>query len=253
MNPIPPSWATPTTLPTLTRRDVHLWLVDLDDETLVTRPLLSVDEQQRAATRYSPQAQRRFIAAHVVLRYLISAYTAQPPADIELVKNAHGKPALAHNPHDLQFNMSHSHGLALYGFTHQRQIGVDVEHHHTANPNNLMQLAHLYFAPQEVRALAALPPSLRVTGFYNAWTRKEAYLKAIGLGLSFPLNQFAVSLHPQSRPCLLWVQDAPHAPDIWHIESAPLSDAATFAAAVPEQNLRFSYWRYGDVAPLELT
>lgn len=165
--------------------------------------MLSDDEQAKAARFYFERDRQRYAAAHSILHMLLGRYMDCDPLAIRFRTNSYGKPALdiPQQEHTLTFNLSHSHKLALYAFTCNREIGVDVE----SMRSNIEyeQLARYSFSPNEQQALHDLPDSAKQQGFFNGWTRKEAYIKARGLGLHLPLHLFDVSLKPGEPTALL--------------------------------------------------
>ncbi|HWU72032.1 MAG TPA: 4'-phosphopantetheinyl transferase superfamily protein, partial [Sphingomonas sp.] len=135
----------------------------------------------------------RFVARRGQLRELLGRDLGIAPAALRLVEDAHGKPVLLDDP-ELHFNLSHSNGRALVATARGAAIGCDVE---WRNPDlACAKVARRLFAPAEYEALMALPSDQWVAGFFNCWTRKEAYVKALGLGLSYPLDAFTVSVAP---------------------------------------------------------
>lgn len=159
---------------------------------------VSLDATERArATRYrQPRDRDRFVARHGLLRRHLAQMLDLAAVRIDV--DRHGKPFLPDAP-DLQFNLSHSNGLALVVTAWGRAVGCDIE---WCNPALACpRVAERLFAPEERAALAALPAEQRVAGFFDCWTRKEAYVKALGLGLSHPLDAFAVSLAPGEPAC----------------------------------------------------
>jgi 4'-phosphopantetheinyl transferase len=179
--------------------DVHLWRASLDcDASVLTRlqTTLSPDEMARAGRFVFPADRNHFVAARGILRELLGAYLTLPASTLEFRYGNHGKPALDPNASVsvLQFNLSHSGGLAIYAFSLGRRLGVDVEQIRSKLAGE--DIARRYFAAREVEELQALAPLLRPEGFFLCWTRKEAYVKAHGAGLSLPLDSFTVSLTP---------------------------------------------------------
>jgi 4'-phosphopantetheinyl transferase len=178
--------------------EIHLWRAYLDCEEAVLRQLeatLAPDEKDRANRFFFQQDRNGFIGTRGVLRELLGRYMHRSPASLEFEYSALGKPSLrAKLEPPIQFNVSHSHGLALLGFAVGRHLGVDVELLRPAVAGD--EIAERFFSPQEVMELRALPPSLRDEGFFLCWTRKEAYVKARGEGLNVPLESFHVSLTP---------------------------------------------------------
>ena len=178
---------------------IHVWRAHLDcGEAALGRlqGALSPDEKARA-NRFVFQPDRSaFVAARGILRQLLGRYLSRAPALLEFEYGAQGKPALrAPSPQpSLQFNLSHSHGVALFAFALGRNVGVDVE---LVRPDFAGEkIAERYFSPQEVAELRSLPPALQHEAFFLCWTRKEAYIKARGQGLQVPLQSFQVSLTP---------------------------------------------------------
>jgi 4'-phosphopantetheinyl transferase len=185
--------------------EVHVWRapLDLDPDTLSgLKTTLAPDEISRAGRFVFPRDRHRFVAARGILRQLLAAYLVCSPRSLRFHYGQYGKPALhPGNPEvSLQFNLSHSQGLALYVFGINRAVGVDLE---LIRPDfGGEELAQHFFSPREQMDLHALPPDLIAKGFYNCWTRKEAYVKARGDGLQIPLDSFDVSLIPGCRETL---------------------------------------------------
>ena len=132
------------------------------------------------------------------MRELLGHDLGIAPDALWLAEDAHGKPVLLDDP-DLRFNLSHSNGRALIATARGAALGCDIE---WRNPELACpKVAERLFAPDEYEALCALPPDQWVAGFFNCWTRKEAYVKALGLGLSYPLDAFTVSVAPGEPAC----------------------------------------------------
>lgn len=153
------------------------------------------DERERAAKFRFEVHRRRFIVARGLLRKALSAYLGVAPRDIQFSYGSKGKPALVGS--SLQFNVSHSEEVAVYAFAVDMPLGVDVEHIRPLN--DLEAIAQRFFSPGEWHAIEALPAEERVHAFFRCWTRKEAYIKATGDGLSYPLNQFEVSVNGPAK------------------------------------------------------
>lgn len=186
--------------------EAHLWLAEADsfepprlDE---FRALLSSDEIERLLRFKVEPARREFLVAHGLLRELLGAYLAVDPASIRFFRGSHGKPGLAFPENsDLCFSLSHSHGRILVALSRGRALGVDIERHNPAVPETPGLLGTI-FTGAERRELESLPAALRLRGFFCAWTRKEAYIKATGEGLSADLQSFSVSLDPRAAAVL---------------------------------------------------
>jgi 4'-phosphopantetheinyl transferase len=179
--------------------EIHVWHAALDREEKVLGRLessLSPEEKARADRFHFVNDRNRFVVARGLLRELLGKYLRQAPPDLEFSYGQHGKPSLSgrNASSGLCFNLSHSAGLVVYAIARERNLGIDVEH---VRPESAGEdIAKRYFSVREVSELQTLPPEERVQGFFHCWTRKEAYLKATGMGLQIPLDSFAVSLMP---------------------------------------------------------
>jgi 4'-phosphopantetheinyl transferase len=176
--------------------DATIALVDLDvsaGDLAKYAGWLDIEERGRAARFRHARDRDRFIARRGQLRGLLAHDLSIAPAELRLAADYSGKPILLDDP-DLAFNLSHSNGRALIATARGQAIGCDIEwrNRELACP----RVAERLFAPEEYSALIALPPEHWIAGFYNCWTRKEAYVKALGLGLSYPLDAFTVSVAP---------------------------------------------------------
>jgi 4'-phosphopantetheinyl transferase len=176
----------------------HVWVVELDAaprqvfEELFSS--LNGDERRRAARFAFDDDRQRFIACRGLLRMALSAYTGTDSCSLRFDQNEWGKPFLADA--SMHFNVSHSRGAALLGFTRSREIGVDIEHIDTRV--SLLDLAAHCFSAVERDELISLPEYQRRGAFFACWTRKEAYIKARGRGLSLDLRSFDVSMDPET-------------------------------------------------------
>jgi 4'-phosphopantetheinyl transferase len=185
---------------------VHVWRVPLDqssERTAAASKVLSPDEREVTARYHFNMHRQQFVQARAGLRLVLSDYTGVDPRNLEFTYGPQGKPALtnAKSHGDLRFNLSRRDGLALIAVTRGREIGIDVELLRKDLP--FFEIAEASFSAAESAALRNLPESALSRGFYNCWTRKEAFVKAIGQGLSFPLKDFDVSLRPGDAAELL--------------------------------------------------
>ncbi len=164
---------------------------------------LSADEQSRAERFLYPVHRGRYIASRGILRCILGGYLDVGPSKIRFSTCSHGKPQLEESLQQvgLRFNLSHSHGIALYAVAENRDVGIDVEY--LGRPCRELQIARRFFAPEEAEVIAGLPDDHRRKAFFVCWTRKEALLKAKGVGLSIPLDRFEVSVRPEDPPALL--------------------------------------------------
>jgi 4'-phosphopantetheinyl transferase len=160
--------------------------------------LLSRDEQERAEKFRFSEHRQHYIVARGNLRRLLAERLRIAPRAVEFVENNYGKPKLApvHGSADLDFNLSHSGALALYAFTSGRAVGVDVEL--IREIPDIDDLAERFFSPTEIASLKAFPVAQRSSAFLACWTRKEAFIKALGQGLTCPLDAFDVTIDPDA-------------------------------------------------------
>jgi len=151
---------------------------------------------------------RDFTVAHAVLRILVENYLGAKSACYQIESKNFEKPFILESgrPSPLRFNLSHSHGYALFGFTLNHEIGVDLERLRPLPDAG--ELAKRYFSETECREIGKLDEEQRLEGFFNCWTRKEAYVKARGRGLEIPLDSFTVSCGPGALPELRSVDSA---------------------------------------------
>ena len=199
MNSLACAWPLPHGHPVLVADAVHVWCLPLElspaqIEDFATA--LSDDEHRRAARFRFEKHSRRFIACRGQVRRILAGYLNDRPERLRFRYGAKGKPALEPPWRDsaIEFNISNSHEVALCAVALERELGVDVEYVH--RPRDFDGLAARFFAGREVARLRSLPDERRVEAFFNCWTRKEAVLKALGTGLTFPLDRVVVTLAP---------------------------------------------------------
>ena len=244
MWPLAELWKTPSRDVQLRLRDVHLWIAAIPDCLPALddyQSVLAEDERARAARFHFEHDRHRYAVTRGILRKLLGRYVGR--TDVTLTCNRYGKPALDDPISPLRFNVAHSRDLALFGFTLQHDIGVDVE---WIRPDfATTDVAERFFAADEAIALAALPQPDRVHGFFSCWTRKEAYIKARGMGLSLGLRSFAVSFAPREPAALIRVDDDPAAPHRWTMSDLPTAEGYAAAVAVEARDLVLSHFRWG--------
>ena len=203
-------WREGPRTPALPTKRIDIWRVVLDNSQLDNlsatlgheATVLAPDELARAARFHFEQDRTRFSRCRAALRALLSRYLGLAPEQIRFTYSPSGKPELAadQNPQCLRFNVSHSENMALIAIGLYDNLGVDIEK--VRLDVRAEELSERFFSTRERASLRALPETLRVTGFYACWARKEAFLKAIGEGLGFPLSEFSVSVHPEVEPRL---------------------------------------------------
>jgi 4'-phosphopantetheinyl transferase len=241
-----PEWSPPPEALVLRAGGVHAWRAGLNPaEPLIERlaQSLAPDEQARAARFYRPQDRRRFTVARGVLRSLLARYTGAAPGAIRFSYSRHGKPALAEPAGTrLRFNVSHSGELAFFAFTREREVGIDVEQIRPLSDGP--RLAERFFSPAEVAALLALPEEQRHDGFFICWTRKEAFIKAKGQGLSLSLDQFDVSLGDREASLLLATRWDPDDAGRWSLRGLPAPPGYRAALAVEGHEWQLNCWEW---------
>lgn len=235
-------WQPPPQHLALQPDQVHVWRANLQTTVPIEQvlPLLSPDEQARASRFYFEKDRNRFVWARSILRLILSRYLNLAAQDLQFQYGSTGKPYLSAQNSSAQnlpgqsaaqplcFNLSHSQQWVLYAVAQNREVGVDVEQ---IRPERDWQgIAARFFSAPEQQALAQLDAPLKLQGFFNCWTRKEALLKAIGKGLTLPLDQFVVSLTPgQPAQLLQTFWDAQEAAR-WSMADLPMGE--DYAAAV---------------------
>jgi 4'-phosphopantetheinyl transferase len=212
--------------------DVHIWRIRLDVRDAAFDRLHSVmseQERERAQRFRFERLQQQYTIAHGALRLILGRYLSIAPDRLRFVEGAHGKPALAEPPATIRFNVSHSEALAVIAFADGRDLGVDIE---AIRPVPEMdEIAQRYFSDQEANDLMQTAPDAREQNFFRIWTRKEAFIKAIGDGLSFPLDSFSVSFHPDEEPRLLSVRGDVDAARAWQLHAFDPAPGFTGALA----------------------
>ncbi len=243
-------WPSPPARPEATAAEVHVWCAALDPpEQHVQRAaaLLSADEQSRAARFRAARDRRRHVVARGTLRAILGTYLAMDPAAVAFAYGPRGKPGLAGEGQSVQFNLSHSGELALFAVTCGRRVGVDLEQ---VRPlENAGPIARRFFSAAEVAAFERLPDESKLHGFFNCWTRKEAYIKALGDGLAAPLDQFTVSLTPGRPAALLSVAAPGEDAARWSIAAVAPAPGYVGAVVVEGRDWQLRCWRYPDREP----
>jgi 4'-phosphopantetheinyl transferase len=246
-------WDAPPDELALASEAVHVWRLPLEipaPQIHQLRRSLDQDEALRASRFRFERDRRRFIVAHGLLRNILGQYLKIKPEQLQFHQNAYGKPALVDeaNPANLRFNLTHSHELALLAVASGREIGIDLEYVHSIPDND--QIAAHVFSEVEITAYKKLPDSQRLHGFLNGWTRKEAYIKAVGMGLSRSLGDFDVSLTPGEPARLLRVKDMPAETGRWSMKAFEPEPGYIAALVVEGQDWQFTALSVGMGEPL---
>lgn len=226
-------WCETSKVSVPSQSEIQVWRIPLTvqpgTETRL-RDFLCLQERDRAGRFHFARDQRRFVIRRAVLRQLLAASLETTPQAVQLEFGPHGKPVVSGqtSASGLRFSCSHSGDWALIALARGSELGVDLEQHRPMIEAEA--LAKSFFSPAEISELAGLPPTLKLAGFFNAWTRKEAFVKAIGLGLSYPLDRFSVSLAPDKPAVLLAVADEVDALKKWTLNS--LDAFPNYSAAI---------------------
>lgn len=221
--------------------DVHVWRVDLEAPTPGPAvKTLDPAEKARAARFVFERDRRRFVASHGALRAILSLYVGEAPEDVAFTEGPHGKPALLQGKGAVRFNLSHSGEIALVAVGRDREVGVDVEAWREIA--DLLALARTCFSEAERAVLASLPELDRRPAFFAGWTRKEAFLKALGDGLARPLDRFDVTIAPRETPRLLRVEGDDPARFAMRALDVPVGYTAAVVTEGPIHRVRRFDW-----------
>jgi 4'-phosphopantetheinyl transferase len=244
-----PPWSFPPKALALSRDEVHVWRAALDQNPPQVQSFLrnlAADEQARAGKFHFERDREHFIVARGLLRAILGGYLNRSPECLSLSYSSHGKPSPAGESGGdaIHFSVSHSQGVALYAFTRGREVGIDIEH--IRLDLAVAEIAEQFFSQREVAKLRALPTEVQRQGFFNCWTRKEAYIKARGEGLSLPLDQFDVSLAPEEPAAILGTQWDPSEASRWSLQELTPGPGYVAALAVEGHGWRLACWQWLD-------
>lgn len=239
-------WDVPPSYLRLGSHEVDVWRIRLDQPDPEVRRLLRTltpDESDRAARFHYERDRNHFVVARGQLRYILGRYLEMEPAKLRFRYSSYGKPSLSSELTDvaLRFNLSHSHGWALLAVAIGREVGVDIEHVRPEVAGE--RIAERFFSIREIKVLRALPVHLQAEAFFNCWTRKEAYIKARGEGLSFPLDKFDVSLVPGEPAALLRTRGDALEAERWALRDLESSTGYAAAIAVEGHMWQLRCWQ----------
>jgi len=238
-------WQTATAELTFPSDRIDIWRVPLDPHELPgqdLRDILTLDEVARASRFHFEKDRGRYIRGRATLRILLGQYLDMPPGEIRFQYENHGKPeiALPHDSGSLRFNVSDSGGLALIAVGSERAIGVDIE---KVRPlPDLLDIARRFFSAREVQAILAISENKRQEAFFACWTRKEAFLKATGIGLLYPLSEFSVSVDPDGAAELCEVKGNRDITSHWFLADVLPGEGFRGALASEGERRRITQW-----------
>lgn len=250
-------------LQTLAAHQVHLWhaFIPQQDDVLNARQLglLTAPERARLQRFHFAKDQHRYLITRALVRTVLSRYAPIAPADWAFEPGPHGRPHIT-NPHplaqELRFNLSHSDGLVVLAVTAGREVGVDTESTARSAP---LEVADRYFSGFEATALRALPASAQAHRFWELWTFKESYIKARGMGLSLPLDQFSFDLGTEARAGITFdtgIHDYPARWRFWQLRPDAEHLVALCLESTPAEPTEFicrSVMPFQHDAPLAVT
>jgi 4'-phosphopantetheinyl transferase len=228
------TWKKPSDFPYLREGELHIWRCRIQDHNPSDfEKLLSPDERSRADRFYFTKDRSSYVICRGTLRILLGRYVSLPPSTLQFQYSGFGKPSLSENATSIgkriKFNLSHSNEFSLFAFTPGKEVGVDVEF---IRPNVIKEeIAERFFSPDETQTLRSLKTEQQAEAFFRCWTRKEAFIKARGDGLSLPLDQFDVSLRADEPAALLRTKFDAHEVSRWSIYHLDIADGYSGAVA----------------------
>ena len=235
-------WATSTKEAFLLNHTVNIWKIDYstfsgEEETGIQ--ILNTQEQIRAQKFHFQTDRKRFRVTRALLKIILSQITGKNPADITFSYNQHGKPYLEDNL-NINFNVSHSGNTGLIAISDLGPLGTDVEKYR--NRIDTDKMARRFFSEQEQEAFLKIADRQKLQGFFYGWTRKEALIKALGLGLAMPLKSFDVTLTPGQPARLLDIRHKDEQARDWTIKDIHLAGEYAAAFAVKAKDFNYNFW-----------
>jgi 4'-phosphopantetheinyl transferase len=237
------NWAPFSEQPIILKNAIHIWKIqfsDFSNQQEILRKALSTDEQKRATRFHFKIDKQRYLICKAFLKIILSRIMGIETAQVDFTFSEHGKPYLKDRS-QIHFNISHSGDIGLIAITDVAPIGVDVEQHR--DQMELKKIANRFFSKEEVAELMELPDESRLKGFFNCWSRKEAFIKAIGLGLAMPLEKFQVSLKPGEAAQLLSVNYKNEQASDWILKDLTIAHDYSAAYVVKSKEFKDFFWR----------
>ncbi len=242
--PDPFAWRTSPGTQALGRNEVHVWLTEHDPGQALNAQYvasLSGEEHARAAGFRFEEHRVRFVARRYFLRAVLGKYLEIEPHRIGIETNFYGKPQVCGRT-PLSFNLSHSGNVSLLALAEDKELGIDIER--IDRTVNVDEVSRRFFSRMEVAQILGLPPELRKPAFFVCWARKEAFVKAVGRGLSLPLDRFSVSCGPGEPAALLEGGDEENELPRWVLLDLPSVPgfATALAGEVPIEHVTCRRW-----------
>ncbi len=239
------NWNEPPSEIILHNNDVHIWKASLNvnsDKITTLKSILSNDEIDKADRFVFGRDQRRFIVARGLLRIILGRYLMVKPKKIKFIYNDYGKPALSYKFHKrkLHFNISHSNELVVFAITNKGRIGIDIENVHSMK--DIEQIIERFFSIEEQEEFKTLPKYCQEQVFFKCWTRKEAFIKACGQGLTLPLNKFTVSVIPSEPARLKYIDNEIDKVDSWTMKEVIPIAGYVGTVVVEGNSYIFHFW-----------
>lgn len=232
------------TVPHFVAAALHVYDMGLDTASAdieALRTHLSSRERAQAERFATPMLSRKYVLSHAGMRWVLAQYLGQSPSNVEYVFGQNGKPALApSHATSLKFNLSHSGDKCLMAVSSTACVGIDVER--VRHLEDWQAIAQRFFSVREESRLSALPRNLVEQAFFATWARKEAYIKALGLGLALDLSAFEVEVDPRAPASLLWALDETEGPDHWSMQDIDVGVEYRATVAVRAPSFDVERW-----------
>jgi len=226
---------------TIIGNEIHIYRSSLEttsDKIKDYESFLSADELYKA-NRYKFEKDRfHYITGRALLRNILSRYLNQFPGEIVFSYSDKGKPFIKDT--EVKFNLAHSGGRAVYAVANNMDIGIDIEF--MRELPDALQIAKRFFSEKEVVEFSEIREDDIRTAFFNCWTRKEAFIKAVGEGLSYPLKDFSVTLKPGDKPEILWIKDKAEEVKYWSLINIDTDENYISSLAVKAENVKVVYF-----------
>jgi 4'-phosphopantetheinyl transferase len=226
--------------------EIHIWYASLDRPVYRFQELLSQDERDRARRFIFEQDRNHYIVSRGILRMLLGRYLGIKPDQVHFNYGSNAKPILAgtYDGIEINFNLSHSEEMAVYAFNSDHEIGIDIEK--IRDIPDMEQIFERFFSPRENEVFHILSEGKRKEAFFNCWTRKEAFIKATGDGLSRPLNGFDVSMVPGEPARLLAIEGYSEEVSQWFLQDMKGIPEYAAALAIKSTCHNIRSWQWSD-------